>query len=328
MMKQFLFVALVLILTPSISYAADGSLYLWPARDIHAIGDIFEVAVRANTDGVSANAAEADIAFNTNALAVESISTTGSVLSFWPTAATFSNDKGTIRFSGTAAGSFNSDAATLVSIKFRAKSNVPGDVHIDSGALLLNDARATNIIASMHSGLYTVTARALPPAAESIPLAATTTEATAPVPEVKGVAIQVPTIKAYDDHILSGERIALQGTAAPSSKLSVFLQYGDDAPRESAVLSTSDGTFIYVSAEPAHRGVYHAWAVVQTARNQLSSDKIVISAQSRGLSAAGESIGPILTRALPYVVLLIGAVLLLGYFYNRKSRAGVTGASV
>lgn len=328
MMPRLLTLLCIFILVPSISYAADGVLFISPARGTYTIGDVFEVEVRVDTDGETANAAEADIAFNPTALEIESLSTVGSVLSLWPTPATFSNEKGTIRFSGTADGSFSGDNALLIKIVFRTKSNLPGDVHFDSGALLLNDARATNIITGMSSALYTVTPRQNAPAPEPVLVATSTEAVTLETPEVKGAAIQVPNISGYDDRVSIGERIVLQGSGAPNSAISIFLQYEEDAPRESSVLTTSAGSFTYVGSEPAERGMYRAWASVQTNNGALVSDTVVIAARSEGVAAVAETITPMLTLALPYLVLLIAAGLSLGYFYNRKKNAHTTGASV
>ncbi len=317
----------IVLLIPSLSLASEGVLFLSPERGAYAIGDVFEVEVRAHTDDAIANAAEADIAFNPNGIEVVGLSTEGSVLSLWPTPPEFSNTNGTIRFSGTASGSFEGANALLIRIQFRMTSNIPGDVHFDSGALLLNDARATNIITGMRSGLYTVVLQQSPPASpeveESTIPVATTTEA----PAVMGASVQVPSISGFDDRVSIGERIVLQGTGAPNSRIYVFLQYEEEAPHESEVLTTSEGSFTYVAAQLSERGMYRAWATVRTASGELSSEKVVIAARVDGIAAAAEAITPMLLLALPYLLLLIIAGVSLGYFYNRTSRAHTTGAS-
>lgn len=319
MKLRFLFLTL-LVLAPSVSYAADGILFLAPARGTYTTGEEFEIDVVADTGGTASNAAEADISFNPAALSVVSISTDGSVLSLWPSPPSYSNTDGTIRFSGTAGSGFSSDTARLIRIMFRAKGNLPGDVHFDSGAILANDARATNIIASMQSGLYTIEAARTQPAQEPAPVAAP--EAQTPVtPEVKGASIQIPAITGYDDRVAVGGRIVLQGSAAPSSQLVVSLQFEDDAPRESTVLSTSDGKFTYIAADPAESGVYRAWASVSRGVETFSSEKVVFSARTSGVAAAAASLIPMLTLALPYLLLLIVTGLSLGFFYNRRAKA-------
>lgn len=306
-----------LVFTPALAAAAEGALFISPARGTYTIGEVFEVVVRADTDGADANAAEADIAFNPAALFVERVDTDGSVLSLWPTPPVYSNSAGTVRFSGTASGFFNAADAPLVKIMFRAKNNLPGDVHMDSGALLLNDARATNIIASMRSALYTVQPVQSTPAPDPVPVEPEPTPIE--TPEVKGAAIQVPSISGYDDHVSPGERIVLQGSGKPNSEVLIYLQYEDDAPRESAVLTTSAGSFTYVAPDLAEVGMYRAWAEVHDGDERYASDTVVIAARREGLAAVADTLTPMLTIALPYLLLLIVAGVSLGYLYNRRA---------
>ncbi len=332
MIKGFAALIVSLLFIPSVSSAAEGILFLVPDRGTYAINDEFVIEVRANTDGSISNAAEADLVFNPAALEVVQISTEGSELSLWPSPPEFSNTHGTVRFSGTASGSFESSNALLIRIQFRAKSNVPGDVHFDSGALLLNDVRATNIITGMRSGLYTVVPRQSPPAPSAdVDVIATTstitTEPQSPSPEVRGASVQIPAITGYDDRVSIGERIVLQGSAAPDSTITVYLQYEDDAPRVSEVLTVRDGSFTYVASALAERGMYRAWASVQTESGELSSETVVIAVRADGIAAVAEAIVPMLTLALPFLLLLVAAGVSLGYYYNRKSLAHTTVAS-
>lgn len=315
-MKRSRVILLVIALfVPSVSYAADGSLFMSPSRGAFPIDEVFEIDVRADTGGMAANAAEADISFNQNALAVERIETDGSVLSLWPTPPEFSNTKGTIRFSGTADSGFTSREALLVRIFFRPVSVMPGDVQIDSGAILLNDARATNIITTMQSGLYTIT----PHRTQPEPASATNTPdiSAEPAPEVKGVSIQVPSILGFDDTASIGERIILQGTAGPDTTIHILLQHERDTPYESTVLTARDGSFTYASTVHAEAGVYRAWAEVRTGSETFTSNTVVITVRARGFAAA--ALAPVLTFGIPALVLLVAGLFVGRHFYARRS---------
>lgn len=322
-MKRFLAILTGLsMMLPLSAYAAEGVLYISPDHGSYALDDEFTVDVLADTDGEPAFAAEADIAFNPLSLAVQNISTDGSVLALWPTAPEFSNTKGTIRFSGTAATSFNGERARLVRITFRAIGVHAADIHIDSGAILKNDARAMNIITSMRSANLTITPKQEAP----IPILETEAEPAttdAVEPQVKGAAIQVPAISGFDDRVSVGERIILQGSGAPDSKITVYLQHDDDAPIESTLYTTRDGSFTYVSREGAERGVYHAWASAHGDSETFTSDTVIVTAGSDGFAAAAESMTPVLVMALPYLLLLIVAGVSLGYLYNRRNASRV-----
>ncbi len=315
MKKIAIIVAVLAVILPQAAVAVEGALYMSPAGGTYEIGQEFEVEVMADTDGERAGAAEADISFNPAALMVTGISTERSILTLWPTPPEYSNTKGTIRFSGTAGTSYKGKEGLLVTIRFIALGNLPGDVRIDSGAILASDARATNIITSMRSSLYTIVARR----ADSVPTATPVATTSEPVPEVAGASIVVPSIAGYDDRVSIGERIVLQGTAAPDSRVSIILQFESDTPKESTVLTTRDGSFTYVASEPAEEGMYRAWAEVRTGAETFTSDKIMISASNVGFLAAASAAAPILTLALPYLLLVIAAGCSLGFLYNRRA---------
>lgn len=316
-MKKGAVVAFILCISiPSVSCAANGLLYLSPARETYTMDQVFEVEVRADTDGAAANAAEADLSFNPDALMVESIGTDGSVLSLWPTPPEYSNTKGTIRFSGTAGQGFTAHDAMLVRIRFRPISIMPGDVHFDSGALLLNDARATNIITGMRSALYTIEPHRVQ---APVSVATDTPPASEPSPEVKGVSAQVPAITGYDDRVAVGGRIILQGSASPDTTVHVLVRYEDDTPIETKVLSAHDGSFTVSPKVTAQTGVYRAWAEVRTESETLTSDTVTITADADNLAAVAASLTPLIGTALPYLLLLIVAGICAGYFYNRRA---------
>jgi hypothetical protein len=275
--------------------------------------------VRASTDGTAMNAAEADLVFNPAALMVTKISTEDSVLALWPTPPEYSNVRGTIRFSGTATESFNGEGGELITIRFMALGSLPGDVRIESGAILINDARATNIISTMQSALYTVNPRAVS-APVSVP--ATSTDVIASTtPTVAGVSTEIPVITQFSDTVTVGERIILQGTAAPNSDIVVLLQFQDEAPTESIVPTTKNGTFTYVSLTPAQSGTYRAWANIRTQSDVASSEVVVFSANSHGVSIGVAAAASIAVYLMPYLALLLLLGAVIGYIYYRRTRS-------
>ncbi len=326
-MKHTLFALIgIAVLLPSFVSAADGELFISPSNGTYQIGDEFEVHVRADTDGERINAAEADVSFNPAALMVTKISTEGSILGLWPTPPEYSNVKGTIRFSGTATESYSGVEGELITIRFMALGNLPGDVRIESGAIIANDARASNIVTNMRSALYTITPRQAAP--NDIPVETSTTSdpSVEMQPEVKGVSLTVPHIAGYDDVVSIGERIVLQGSGAPDSRIAVLLQFENDAPKESTVLTTRDGSFTYVSSEPAEEGVYRAWAEAREGAEVFASAKVIVTAKREGYLAAAVAAAPLMSLVLPYLLLLIAAGCSLGYMYNRRIRS-TAGAS-
>ena len=142
-------------------YAAEASLYVSPERGFYEVGDVFEIKVLADTGDESMNAAEAEITFDPNELSVEDVSTDGSVLSLWPTPPTFSNETGTIRFSGWTNKKYSGDSGLLATIFFRPLRVTLSSARLAAGAILAADGKSSNIIKNMRSGVYTIGPRTI-----------------------------------------------------------------------------------------------------------------------------------------------------------------------
>lgn len=313
-MSRAFFVALVFLIcaSPASAYG-DGTIYITPARGQYRIGDEFEIEIRAATGGERIRAAEADLKFNPDAIDLVSISTEGSILSQWATEPSFSNGDGSIRFSGSTARPYMGDDGLLVTLRLRAESTLPGNVTIESGALLNTDARATNILGRVRNALYTIIVQAETAVARD----AVEPE---PQPEVAGVQIEVPSISRFDERIGAGDRIVLIGDASPDTKLIVYLQYEDEAPMEETVFSTRDGRFTFVSKEKAAAGTYTAWAEVESGGERFTSDRIRITAERMQVAAAASNIALLAFYALPLVVIFAIAGIAFGHLYNRARR--------
>ncbi len=144
--------------------AAGASLYLAPGSGTYVIGGKFSVAVKVNTGGAVINAAEGTISFDKNLLEVAGVSKGGSVFSLWTTEPTFSNTAGTISFGGgVPRPGYNGAAGGVCTITFKAKKAGAAQVRFTAGAVLANDGKGTNILASMGSGSYTVSPQVTPP---------------------------------------------------------------------------------------------------------------------------------------------------------------------
>jgi hypothetical protein len=306
---------ITLLFLPTIASAADGILYMTPARGNYVIGESFEVEIRADTDSETIVAAEADISFPPGSLLVEKISTDGSILSQWPTPPTFSNTEGTIRFSGTG-GRYAGEDGLLVTITFAAVSQIPGNVRFESGAILASDARATNIITSMRSSLYSVS----PQRTISAPNTQEPEEENIQ-PEVAGASIETPTLNDTEQILFKGDRIVLSGEAEPDSYVAVFLQFGDEVPSEGTARATKDGAFTYVAHDRARVGTYRAWVEAQSGTERLRSNEARIRVTTGGMAASVLAAAPIMVVALPYVLALIALGCTIGYVMNRRATA-------
>lgn len=154
--------ALFFVLSPGHNLpakAAGASLYLAPSTGTHVINSTFTVSIRANTDGQVINAAEGAISYDTALLDVAGISKNGSIFTLW-TADPSAGSGGNISFGGGIPNpGYNGTAGHIFSVTFRAKKAGTAQVRFTSGAVLANDGKGTNILASMGSGSYTLAPR-------------------------------------------------------------------------------------------------------------------------------------------------------------------------
>lgn len=308
----------VLLFLPLLGEAAEGVLYMTPEKGSYVIGEVFDVQVKADSGGAAVNAVEAELIFNPKALAVQGISTEGSILSTWSTEPQFSNDNGTIAFSGWAGHSFNGNDGLLVTVTFKALRNAIGNAHLAAGAMLaVQDG--SNIITSMKSGIYTVAPREV--ARPVVP--ATTTEALPPADLISRPA-PPPLITRYPQNLRAGEHIVIQGKTDPDARVIVWIQKGADEAMHD-VTSNTDGEFTFTSPRGAEEGVYRLWVAVEDAYGARGpqSDRIAINVRSSSLAATVVPSTDLMSSILPYLALLIFAGLAGGYLYHRHKVAHV-----
>jgi|GEM_PF-1970101 len=339
----FVFIALITLWTllPLCPvYADDASLYLLPESDTHAVDDVFDVQVFANSGGTPINAAEADIRFNTSVLEVEKVSTDGSILNSWPTPVTFSNTDGTVDFSGLTDGKFASSSGLLITVTFKALRNMPSEVHFASGALLAADGVESNVISSMRSAFFLIQPKDIPAVSinsnlvDAGPTAAGDTSGSSDSSTDSSTGssssnnadstIPAPVFVDYQSVVTVGSRIVVKGSAPDNATVSIWIQHANDRPERTDLNSADDGTFTYTADTLAEEGVYHVWAFTQGDAGALSpqSEKIVITAGSAGVAAAAQFETALISDVAPFFALLIFAGLALGYIANRyKARA-------
>ncbi|MCK5510172.1 hypothetical protein KAI65_01325 [Candidatus Parcubacteria bacterium] len=136
--------------------AASASLYLAPAAGTYVIGSTFSISVKVNSGGGEGiNAAEGVINYDTNLLDATAVSNSGSIFPFWTVQPAISG--GAIRFGGgLPPPAYIGTAGHIIKITFKAKKAGKAAVRFVSGAVLANDGKGTNILASMGSASYVI----------------------------------------------------------------------------------------------------------------------------------------------------------------------------
>lgn len=155
--------------------AAGASLYLTPSTGTFVIGGTFSVSVKVSTGGQVINAAEGAIQYDSSLLEAVSASRGGAVFNLWTTEPTISG--GAIRFGGgIPMPGYKGNGGHVMTVKFKAKAAGTAQVSFTSGAVLANDGKGTNILASMGSGSYTISPKVDAPKSEE-PTSTKTSEA-------------------------------------------------------------------------------------------------------------------------------------------------------
>ena len=176
------------ILLSGISGAAHAaSLSFSPATGSYTIGQTFNVSVRVSSADQAMNAADGVISFPADKLEVASLSKSGSIMNLWVQEPSFSNSRGTINLEGIVLNSgFTGSAGKILTITFKTKGAGNAPVTFNSGSILANDGKGTNIVENLGSAIFAIgpSASALtsPSDAQGAPLAPRIISSTNPDP--------------------------------------------------------------------------------------------------------------------------------------------------
>jgi len=148
--------------------AAGASLFFSPGSGTKTINTNFSVSVKINTGGETINAAQGALSFDPAVLEAVSVSRSGSIFNLWTTEPAANNKNGTIDFGGgVPQPGYAGAAGTVFSITFKAKKAGSAAVRFSAGAILANDGKGTNILASLGGANFTIApAQAAPVPAE------------------------------------------------------------------------------------------------------------------------------------------------------------------
>ena len=145
-----------LFLLPSVASAA--TLSFTPANTTVSVGSTITETVWVSSTDQAMNAISGMVSFPADLLQVVSVSTSNSVLSLWVQNPSFSNDDGTVSWSGIVPNpGYSGSNGQAVSIKFRGKD--PGTATItfsSSSQVLANDGNGTDILTDMSPATVTV----------------------------------------------------------------------------------------------------------------------------------------------------------------------------
>ncbi len=166
-----LIVAAAIASGAAIAKAEGSALGMSPSAGTYPLNTTFSVSIKLNSGDQAINSTDGSLIFDNTKLEVVNIGTANSILSFWfPAEPTFSNQAGTINFSGgLPSPGFKGSNATLLTINFKAKAVGDAQLSFTSGSILANDGKGSNILTSMGSASFKIVPATEPPKTEEQP---------------------------------------------------------------------------------------------------------------------------------------------------------------
>lgn len=155
MKRIIFFLWLVFFIFPMPAAADQAGLYLFPKEGEFFLEEPFSVLIKFDGNGEAANVVEGSLSFDSEKLAVASISKKNSVFNFWINDPVFSNFAGTISF-GCGAPSLSIFSGTIAEIIFQPKASGQAKVVFSSGAILAADGKGTDLLNSFAGGIYSL----------------------------------------------------------------------------------------------------------------------------------------------------------------------------
>lgn len=144
------------IILPENVYAA-ATFSLSPSTKSLSVGSTVSAKLIVNTGGKSINAVEGTVSFASDVLEYQSVSTAGSIISFWTSGPTGSSTS--VHFSGGLPNpGYNGSNGTILTITWKAKAQGVANISITGTKILENDGVGTNIYGGSNGDFITVTA--------------------------------------------------------------------------------------------------------------------------------------------------------------------------
>ena len=128
---------------------------LYPGKTGIAVGDSFSVAVTIDSK-LDFNAVEATIEFPKEFLAIDSVSYEDSIINLWIEEPNFSNDSGTLKFSGIITSPGYVGKRNVFEIHFKAKKSGIANVNFSNASVLANDGKGTEILEKEFGAIYSI----------------------------------------------------------------------------------------------------------------------------------------------------------------------------
>lgn len=158
--SEIIILIIAFALFPFIAFAA--TLYLETSSGEYRQEDIFIVDIKLNTEGEYINTTKVNLTFSQEILEVKDLSKGNSILTLWVEEPIFSNQTGTISFTGGIPGGYLGEDGPLGKIIFRAKEKGAAAIQFQEiSQVLLNDGFGTEAELKTQGAFFNILAEKL-----------------------------------------------------------------------------------------------------------------------------------------------------------------------
>lgn len=294
------FILLVMVL-PGVA-KAQASLSISPSSGRYHVGEAFSVLVTVDTGNEAINAASGQINFNNNVIDVVDIGYTRSIFTLWTEEPSFSNQRGTIKFSGgLPSPGYTGRSGAILRVTFKPKAEGSASAVFLSGAVLANDGSGTNILDATNGAVFSI----VPAPKDS----AKNTAAIEPTPD--SATESIPVITEYSPELQEGDVLTIKGLAYPSGKILIFIQHARGIPISEERFVGSDGRFSHNFGDSVKSGIYTVWVKNVDSKTNVpgaSSESVTIQV----VKPLFIRIGTVAVNYFSVIITLIALIVLLG----------------
>ncbi len=149
------FIGMLANTTPGELDSLNAYIAFSPDKITISSGDTFRVAVLVNST-IEFNAVEATIEFPKEILQIDSVSYEDSIINFWIEEPIFSNDTGTLKFSGIITSPGYIGQGNLLEINFKTKTAGIAMAQFSHASILANDGKGTEVLEKKIDATYMI----------------------------------------------------------------------------------------------------------------------------------------------------------------------------
>jgi len=143
--------------------AAGATLSFSPSSGTYSVGSNIVVKVTVDSGGgVGINASDGTVSFDPSLLSVQGVSKDSSIFSLWTSDPSYSNNAGTVTWSGGSPSPYTQSGGAIITITFKALKAGTANISFSSASVLAADGNGTNVFGNGGQGTYTLGGSAPP----------------------------------------------------------------------------------------------------------------------------------------------------------------------